>query len=288
MTYNVGAGRNNFGVEPTGVLKTIQACAPDILAVQECVDWIDVENRAHNFSDAIAQAGDFGSNFYFGPTLSMRENMQIKKSVMLNALYEDITDWAQGNAVFAKGGFTRLSDPAKPGKPRNVPIYQPPVYEGNRDTDPRYAILARLDHEPHYPFLVNVHLTTLVGERGGEIREIAGKCEEAQMLRLRQAKRLIDLVRPILSPENIIILVGDFNAAPAEASLSTVIEKEGGFSRLIPEKDMATHPKVSGAVDHIFVYPGERVLEYSCWIEDTGLTRTASDHFPVIADIVFK
>ena len=37
-------------------------------------------------------------------------------------------------------------------------------YEGSRDSDPRYVILARIK-QPPYPFVVNLHLTTLVGER---------------------------------------------------------------------------------------------------------------------------
>lgn len=288
MTYNVGGGHNHFGSEPIQVLKIIQTLSPDILAIQECVDWTDAENQTHNLSEAIAQTGNFGSNFYFGQTLTLRENMQIKKEVMLNALYEDIMDWAQGNAVFAKGGFTRLSDPSKPGSPRNVPVYKPPVYEGNRDTDPRYAILSRINQPTFYPYLVNVHLTTLVGERGGSNREIPGKCVEAQMLRLKQANKLIDLVRPKLKPENLILLLGDFNAPPDEASISTVIEKEGGFLRLKPQNDRSTHPKIPKAIDHIFVYPGDRVLEASCWIEDSELTQAASDHLPVVADVIFK
>ncbi len=285
MTYNVGGGRKDFGSKPTDVLKTIAELSPDILAIQECVDWIDADGNTHNFSEFAAQAGNFGKNFYFGRTLSLQENMQVKKAIMLDAVYHDGTDWAQGNAVFARQGFTRLSDPSKPGVPRNVPIYQPPVYEGTRDTDPRYAILTRIRHEPFSPFVVNVHLTTLVGERGGEIREIPGKTAEAQMLRLQQAKRLLDLVRPIQQPDHVIILLGDFNATPKEAAVSTVLEGEGNFLRLTPSNDIPTHPKSPQAVDHIFVYPRERILDYSCWVEDTEVTSQASDHLPVLADI---
>jgi endonuclease/exonuclease/phosphatase family metal-dependent hydrolase len=288
MTYNVGGGRKDFGSKPTEVLETIAELSPDILAIQECVDWIDVNGILHNFSELTARTGDFGSNYYFGRTLSLQENMQVKKAIMLDALYHDAIDWAQGNALFARQGFSRLGDPSNPGIPRNVPVFMPPVYEGTRDTDPRYAILSRIMQEPYFPFVINVHLTTLLGERGGEIREIPGKSEEAQLLRLRQVNRLMDLVRPIMNPDNIIILMGDFNAVAKEMSISTVLEEEGDFHRLVPSNNISTHPKSPEAVDHIFIYPKDRILDYSCWIEDTEVTRKASDHLPVLADVILR
>ncbi len=288
MTYNVGGGRKDFGSKPTDVLKAIAELSPDILAIQECVEWTDVDGTSHSFSELVAQVGEFGSNYYFGRTLSLQENMQVKKAIMIDALYHDLTDWAQGNAVFARQGFSRLGDPSKPGIPRNIPIFKPPAYEGTRDTDPRYAILTRIRQEPFFPYVVNVHLTTLLGERGGEIREIPGKADEAQLLRLQQTKRLIDLVRPVMKHDNTIILLGDFNATAKEASIATVIEEEGDFLRLTPSDDIPTHPKIPEAVDHIFIYPKDRILDYSCWIEDTEVTRKASDHLPVLADVTFR
>jgi endonuclease/exonuclease/phosphatase family metal-dependent hydrolase len=288
MTYNVGGGRKDFGSEPTGVLQTIQRFSPDILAVQECVNWIDVDGEAHNFSESIAKAGGFGPNHYYGRTLSLREHMQIKKEIMLYALYDDLVDWAQGNALFARGGFSRLGDTSKAGAPRNVPIFQPPVYEGTRDTDPRYAILGRIAQGPSYPFVVNVHMTTLMGERGKAERLIPGKTEEAQSLRYEQAQRVIDLVRPVMDGEAIIVLLGDFNATAEETALADIIEGNGGFVRLKPENEIPTHPKVSQPVDHIYIYPKDRLADYSCWIGNNEIARDASDHLPVVAEVKFK
>ena len=288
MTYNVGGGSKDFGYESTGVLHTIERLSPDILAVQECVNWIDTDGEAHNFSDSIARAGGYDQNYHYGRTLSLREHMQIKKEVMLYALYDDLTDWAQGNALFSRSGFSRLGDPTKPGKPRNVPIFMPPTYEGTRDTDPRYAILARVAQQPTYPFVVNVHMTTLMGERGAADRIVPGKREEAQTLRLVQAKRLVDLVRPAKEQNGLIVLLGDFNATSEEECLSAVLEKDGGFIRLVPEVETPTHPKVSLPVDHIYIYPKDRIVDYTCWIVDDEITRDASDHLPVVAEIKVK
>jgi endonuclease/exonuclease/phosphatase family metal-dependent hydrolase len=86
-----------------------------------------------------------------------------------------------------------------------------------------------------------------------------------------------------------VFLLGDFNATAKEACISSLIEEEAGFSWLIPANGpLKTHPKVADAVDHIFVYPPPRVVEYRCWIVDTDTTRIASDHLPVIADVIVK
>jgi len=231
-------------------------------------------------------------SYYFGKTLSLRENLQVKKAVMLFGLYQDWDDWAQGNALYARHGFVRFGRPEEPGWPRNVPIYRPPVYEGTRDTDPRFAIIARARFPGLDPYVVCTHLTTLYGERGGELREIPGKSNEAQMLRFQQAKILLELLRPKMEERKVILLMGDFNAGSQEACISSVLEREGKFIRLVPRQDIPTHmpdhPKVPNAVDHILVYPRERVKAYSCWIDNSDEARGASDHLPVVADITFN
>jgi endonuclease/exonuclease/phosphatase family metal-dependent hydrolase len=288
MTYNIGGGRKDFGSDPRHVLEIAQELSPDILAVQECIEWNDAENVKNSFAQQIAETLGYGENYFFGKTLSLQENLQERKAIMLFGLYNDWEDWAQGNALYSKQGFVRLGDPNTSGHPRNISIYKPQVYEGTRDTDPRYAILGRARFLDLSPYIVCTHLTTLIGERGGEMREIAGKSNDAQLLRFEQTKRLLDLLRPKIEDEQIIILMGDFNARADEACISSVLESEGGFVRLIPQNDISTHPKVEKAVDHILVYPQDKVLSYSCWVDDSDLARGASDHLPVIADIVFK
>ena len=68
-----------------------------------------------------------------------------------------------GNSIHSSFPFARLADP-RSGMPRN-PITQPLSYEGNRDTDPRYVLLAR--ERGASPFIANLHLTTLVGGAAG-------------------------------------------------------------------------------------------------------------------------
>jgi endonuclease/exonuclease/phosphatase family metal-dependent hydrolase len=288
MTYNIGGGRKDLGTETAGVLEIIQRLSPDFLAIQECSAWTDADGVQHNLASKIAEAGGYGSNYFLAPTLSMQENMQVKKIAMLQALYQDWIDWGQGNAVFNRTGFSRLSDPTISGIPRNIPLYKPPIYQGTRDTDPRYALITRFQHGTISPFAVCVHLTTLVGERGGIHREIPGRSEEAELMRIEQTKRILDLVQLKQAENQVILLMGDFNASANEISLASVIEDEGKFTRLVPKNEIPTHPKVKGAVDHIFVFPGERIESYDCWIEDDPPAQSSSDHLPVVADIIFR
>jgi endonuclease/exonuclease/phosphatase family metal-dependent hydrolase len=288
MTYNVGGGRKDFGTISGAVLESIKDLQPDILGIQEATVWIDADGKFHSMSANIAQAAGFGDHVYFGKTLSLQENMQVRKNIMLHGIYSDWQDWAQGNALLAKPGFSRLSDVGVPGTPRNIPLFRPAAYEGSRDTDPRFAIISRVSSPPTDPFVVNLHLTTLIGERGGAKKEIPGKAEQAREMRVEQAEHLIDLLAPKIAEKQTIILLGDFNAEAEEACIASVIQEKGGFTRLTPTKEISTHPKVEKAVDHIFVYPPENIAEYNCWIEENEKTQIASDHLPVVADITFK
>jgi endonuclease/exonuclease/phosphatase family metal-dependent hydrolase len=84
----------------------------------------------------------------------------------------------------------------------------------------------------------------------------------------------------------VVFLLGDFNAVAGEPCIGSVLESEGGFVRLIPaEGPDATHPKAPGPIDHVFVYPRNRLVEYQCWIVDSATARRASDHLPVVADV---
>lgn len=106
--------------------------------------------------------------------------------MFVHALFNDWQDWRQGNAVFCRWGFVRLNDASKAGCPQSIPLYRPSIFEGNRDTDPRHALLARVNRAPLFPFVMGVHLTTLVGERG--VKEIPGKAEQAQIVKLTQIR----------------------------------------------------------------------------------------------------
>jgi endonuclease/exonuclease/phosphatase family metal-dependent hydrolase len=219
----------------------------------------------------------------------MKEHMDIRKGLFVHGLFKDWQDWRQGNALLSRWEFVRLGDPSQPGTPRNVPLFRTHLYEGNRDTEPRYALLSRIKAPHLAPFVVGLHLTTLVGEREreGGAHPQPERLEAAQALRVQQAKRLLALLQEhVLVRGKVVFLLGDFNAPASEPCISSVLVAEGRFKRLNPTNDQeATHAEVIEPIDHILVFPGDRLIEYRCWIVDTPLAREASDHLPVVADV---
>ncbi|HOE35231.1 MAG TPA: endonuclease/exonuclease/phosphatase family protein [Anaerolineaceae bacterium] len=290
MTLNLGGGLKNFsGTLETNanrseaLLALINQINPDLLCVQEIAQYIDADGLKHSMVDLIREGARF-SHAYYGETLSMKRHMQVRKDLMVEGLFKDWWDWSKGNAVFSRAPFARLGSAKQDGFPRNVPIFQPLTYEGTRDTDPRFAIITRIKRAP-FPYLVNLHLTTLVGERGEHQRDEV--IRSARELRSEQIRRVIDLVEVnILRTGLPLILTGDFNANPDEYALAGILEAEKGFMRLVPENPISTHP-FAGAVDHFYISPRGFLREYHCRVVDNDLAHRSSDHLPVVADLTF-
>jgi endonuclease/exonuclease/phosphatase family metal-dependent hydrolase len=285
MTYNIGGGRKDLQKSLVDVIEVVRQQEPDILGLQETCELVNADGIEFKAAQEIASAlGNY--HVAFCPTLSMREQFHLGKKLFIDGLFNDMLEWKLGNALISRWEFTRLSNPALPGTPSNVPLYRPPVYKGTRDTDPRYVILARVNCGFFSPFVLVTHLTTLVGERRGTIPAIKGKTEEAQMVRWQQARSIIDLVEQhILKQNQFAVLMADFNAVATEPCLAGVLAADGHFLRLAPEIETPTHPKAAGPIDHILVFEGEKSFNDRCWIVDDPLARRASDHLPVVAEL---
>jgi endonuclease/exonuclease/phosphatase family metal-dependent hydrolase len=285
MTYNVGGSHKASEPNIGKIIQLVQEHEPDILTLQEAREWLDAEGKPHSVGDSIARALGY-TGMYFGPTLSMQEHMHIGQSIFIYNIFHDYLDWRKGNAVLTRQGFVRLGNPASAGEPRNIPLFRPVQYQGNRDTDPRHIVLARIKAGAVSPFIVAIHLSTLVGERGGDQGEIPGKVEEAREMRCEQVRRLLALLKEyVLEPGELVFLMGDFNATVNEACIASLL-KNAGFVYLTPQNEhTATHPKVSEPIDHIFVYPASRLVGYTCHIIETTKAYQASDHLPVVAEV---
>jgi len=291
MTLNLGGGVKNFDnsldtplTKSQLLTKLIDEIRPDLIGLQEVSQYLDADGKMHSMLRQV-QEGSRLEHRYYGETLSMTRHMMIAKDLMINALFSDWYDWSKGNALLSRYPFSRLSNPQVEGAPRNLPIFQPLAYEGTRNTDPRYVILTRL-MKPPYPFILNLHLTTLVGERGPKAWK--DTIDAARLTRAQQITRVVNLIEShILEKGEPIILLGDFNAAPEEYTLKEMLVTENGFVRLVPKQDVTTHEN-AGIVDHIFFSPKSRLKSYTCEVVDTGLARQVSDHLPVVADIEFE
>lgn len=284
MTYNIGGGHLRGATEKSLMLKTIRDVSPDILAIQEAAQWLDADGLWHSDLDAIIET--LGKEFAHtvAPTLTMREQVHPNNKAMVEALFNDYQDWQQGNALVSRWPFHRLGSSDQPGFPHSIPLYRSPVYEGSRDTEPRAALMARIGRAPQYPIAIGLHLSTLVGERGEGI--VAGKPEQAAQLRQTETQRLITLLREhVLDANEIVFLLGDFNATIEEPSIRYLLS-EGGFVPATPTNHkLSTHLKAKGAIDHIFLFPSNRVVEYKCFILETEEAHQASDHLPVITEV---
>lgn len=292
MTHNIGGGIKKFEgsidcmtpEKRQALIELVNKMRADVVCVQEVAQYIDADGAMHSMIEHIRQAGDY-QHFLYGETLSMKKHMQVKKDTIVDGLFKDWWDWSKGNAIFSRSPFARLGDETKEGVPRNIPVFQPISYEGSRDSDPRYVILARIK-QPPYPYVVNLHLSTLVGERGPVAW--SDVIDSARMTRYQQLSRVMDLVQQHIIEAGLpLILMGDFNATPEEYTLKQFLEAEHGFVRLIPKNPVGTHPQ-AGMVDHIFFAPARRLVGYECWVENQKLAHQVSDHLPVVADIVIQ
>jgi endonuclease/exonuclease/phosphatase family metal-dependent hydrolase len=191
-----------------------------------------------------------------------------------------------------------LGDGKKLGSPKNITIYNPKKYLGSRDTEPRYVILSRQKVKSLYTNLICCHLTTLVSERlniNTPYKKLSAnakialqeKKEEAELLRVNQAQQIIRTVEKYFKENNsVMFLAGDFNAIKSEPAIESILVGKANFKLLIPENDRVhTHIEAETPIDHIFVYPANRLVDYKCWIIDSKLADAASDHRPIVADI---
>lgn len=285
MTYNIGGGRKNFDAKIDDLIEVVSEIRPDLLGLQEAWESIDGDGYSVLVAQAMAKAlGDF--QVYFGPTISMREDFHVAKKAFIDAIFKDMQEWQLGNALVSRWDFLRLGQLERNGTPVNIPLYRPTSYRGTRDTDPRNVLITRIGCGPINPYVMVTHLTTILGERRGAIPALQGKTEEARQIRWRQAQALLDLIQThILDQGHFAILLGDFNATAGEPCLENVLERDGRFMRLVPVPQLATHPKAATPIDHILIFPGAWMVESRCWVVDNPLTRRASDHLPVVADL---
>lgn len=265
-------------------MKVIRSVSPDILAIQEAARWLDADGLWHSDLDEIIEALGKEFEYTVAPTLTMKAQMHPSNKAMVDALFSDCQDWQQGNAIVSRWPFHRIGSPDLPGIPHSIPLYRSPVYEGSRDTEPRAALMARIGRAPQYPIAIGLHLSTLVGERGKNI--VPGKSEQAARMREAETQRLLNLLREhVLNTNEIVFLLGDFNATIDEPSIRHLLY-EGGFVPATPtNKTVSTHPEAKGAIDHIFLFPSSRVIEFRSFIAETEEAHRASDHLPVVTEV---
>ena len=297
MTYNIGGGGLNKKEKLERVKTLIHEVNPDLLAIQEAIEWQASDGQLQSDIKNIAKATPFKYS-YFGPTVSVKEDMEFDKAETIREIFIDYSEWVMGNAIFSKSPFIDLGDGEKLGSPKNITIYNPQKYLGSRDTEPRHIILSRQKIKSLNTNLICCHFTTLVGERLNihspytklsinAKKALKEKKGEAELLRVAQAEQIVQSINKYFNKINpVIFLAGDFNAIKSEPAIESILVGKANFKMLIPENDQVyTHIEALEPIDHIFFYPAHRLVDYKCWIIDSKLADTASDHRPIVADI---
>ncbi len=362
--------REGFRIDVNEGLRYLMAQKPDVITLQEVVRYRPHADLRHS-EDVIDRPDDYG--YHYIPMWlidTVRHGARGKwDKVKENGDWSGDPFFAQGNAFLLRDTISVSDGVAyfpvyaipKPYRNRDdfraIPIHanqrwddppgrgcmecvqlEPGMYFGDRDTEPRAALVAHMvlsgpsdgggggmrDHldSPLDVFVVNVHLTTLMGEREG----IPGIDEQASQTRLRQ----LDIVlNKLVSKYNqwrrdgyrirekpydvraeydttkrhqpIWVITGDFNFTPESVEYQTMLRR--GFIDLMPKRfahqSVSHRPtKAKGAgndptitLDYVFAGPRLAALDphhVEDGIQDNKVETEqvkASDHYPLIVDL---
>jgi hypothetical protein len=245
----------------------------DIILLQECIGFVDhrpnASERWHTGQQILQQIFK-GYDCFFFPAFSSHTHPnparwnRFRQGGGAQNFMPDEIGAQQGYGVCAREGILRRLWIAEAQPPENQPNADLPhgqydlcfetiytttgLYLGSRDTEPRLVVLGRVKlpdgtADGRYVNFLNVHLTTLRGEREGNIR----LDRIASSARLHQLELILDNVisayqvatyrMPRISPtrkEDIWIVAGDFNATPVSPEVELVTQ--AGFVDGHPDK----------------------------------------------------
>lgn len=229
MTYNIHGGRGTDGsIDLERIAAVVEPFNPDILAIQE----VDV-NRSR--SGAVDQAQLLGE--------------RLGLDVRFGLTVED------GPERYGIATLTRL------------PIVDTrqlclPWKESNPRSEPRCALVTRLEWRGTEIDMINTHLSVRFGERQGQVATLLAALDDAGA--------------PALSET---IIAGDFNCTPWSRPFKTLCC--GLTSAASPRSWPSALPLIP--LDHILFRGQLRVVRSGIW-RGAGVRR-ASDHVPVIAEL---
>lgn len=185
----------------------------------------------------------------------------------------------QGNAILSRYPFGDLSTNKDSFTSQNcpiaIPINDPTHYVGNRDTEPRNCLVAKLKLDDQQGcYFLTTHLTRLTEKMENPVRKA-----EASKIRCKQVDRLLKIARELQGQP--IVLVGDFNAEPASPEINLL---KGTFTDASVGIEY-TYLEDGTKIDYIFVSEGMEVV--SCIVPEIDGLEQASDHLPIMARLKF-
>lgn len=290
MTYNIAGGNRKNQQSLPRCIDVIAQEKPGFVALQEATRSKKLGGKWTIDAKTIAKTVGY-PYWCFDKAISLESHFHIGNTKMVDAIFNDMEDVQYGSALLSSYPFLSLDqDLDTPGKPRWLRIFNAGFYAGNRDSESRYVWLARLKIADLNPYVVSLHLSTLIGERG--VGASLEKQRIADGLRLEQLRSILDLLREKVLRTNLpLLLLGDFNVQVGnpEHRIIDLLERQERFVWLKPNnEDAYSHLGHKTLIDHLFAFPVERIDGYTAHVVDSASSRMASDHLPVTATITWR
>ncbi|MEM7392095.1 MAG: hypothetical protein AAF492_07065 [Verrucomicrobiota bacterium] len=153
------------------------------------------------------------------------------------------------------------------------------LYQGDRSSEPRLVQVMRCRLFDEEILFVNVHLTTLKGERENH-PEIDREAEELRGLQLAEIE---GAVKALAGPETLVLIAGDFNAGREE------LLRHSLTAALAPLVDGKTRPAGRISVDNILLSRDHRFRQVRVSILDdrrmSPLIECGADHYPLLVEL---
>jgi endonuclease/exonuclease/phosphatase family metal-dependent hydrolase len=320
-TANIGGGARREKADPCKYTMLGEILSGvDIIGLQEIVRVEDPIGKL--IRDDIRELQSSGLSDYqhfFFPHLDSRPQSHPRKwegsRSAFSSYYERGYHILQGSAILLRQqhciyDFWR----DRPGYAvgQIIPWYyeRPTFYTGNRDTEPRSLLLARIRLRSEIVLFCCTQLTTLRGETRGSKSPPDKVTDEARKIRKKQIDWIVDYVKNYQDAhrEEPIILVGDFNAELGEESLDGLHSLGLDFLGPLGDQKNAqgeripTHRKHGILIDLIYATRdkidvadrGVYIVELEEWefpgeqVTSDEEKRRISDHNPVFAELRVK
>ncbi|MFK5893037.1 MAG: endonuclease/exonuclease/phosphatase family protein [Pseudomonadota bacterium] len=261
---------------------------PDGYYYQVSISIDTLKNCYPPLWDKIRTAGNWDKNTYLGHGLGILWRKELLHSSL----------WAISNKQLKSGAKLE----------KETVRFETGLFSGNRDTEPRMAMVAHFNLSGKDIFVVNFHLTTLKGERegfperdqyGSQIRQnqldtiLNGIVSRLNADRQQQIKKHNKKSKPGLW-----ILGGDLNATIQSAETMKLTQRN--FARLCsdlptkrPNKKINENKGSKIKVDYLFAGP----LYFACQPDEISQSNKTyqvlydldiSDHYPIVARFPLK
>lgn len=289
----------------TELKQLIHTYSPDLILMQEIVRYEESGKRQELISPPEGYA--FQSSIAIN---SIHQNHPLKwADIRKKGGWSSSAYLGQGNGILWRKSLNHSSiwDIDHTNRNNSNKIIEEKVridtglFTGFRDTEPRISVVYHFIHEGRDIFVVNMHLTTLRGEREG----LPAIDLRGSKIRRNQIRTVMEGVvsrynewRKLQGESNsenppLWILAGDFNATPNSIEIKEM--ETMSFIDVAPVKGLGTKRKKTNftpsiTVDYIFAGPtyhafDPHVLAHSMLKIEPDYRFTSSDHFPVISSL---